>query len=59
MSTFIDISTERVKSALETTNKQQLSVDLEVEAGNERQFLHSELFGRFLIAMTVTTFDLG
>ena len=31
---------------------------LEVEAGNERQFLHSELLGRLLVTATVTALDL-
>ena len=31
---------------------------LEVEAGDERQFLHRELLGRLLITATVTALDL-
>lgn len=31
----------------------------EMEAGNNGQFLHGELLGRLLVAVTATAFDLG
>ena len=34
-------------------------VYLEVEAGDQREFLHGELFGGLLVAVAVTALDLG